>query len=541
MRFAVHFWKTLVNTKRLVILAIGSLLLFSCESCEGEEGVQVRKFWALDNSKARPEAYLLKATLKAEGEHCKIWVEEGRSVAQSVLLNLVSEYDNKIRPALLKNFSVQGPVTDPATGKVVGQNTLDWADYLTDGDGKLTILILKMPSDPKDEEVYVAGYFWTLNFYAKNDSRNPDARFSNESDMLYINIDMEPGSPEFNNTLAHELQHLMNFANSALLRRYQDTGALWDWNQMDVWITEGLSAAAEYVYSGEYNMERLAWFTDHNGIPSQKGSKISEGNTFFVWGERPGNGAMLDEYATVYLFFQWLRLQSGGTEIYQDISTAKLFDYEAVVNALRGKGNYSDASKLEWNTLLRDWFAANALNTDEFEKYPLGTLGVDPKHGYMKDPLLSIVRASSYPQNTSSFVNLYPGEGVYSCTSASKRYANEKNIRYAGVSRAPLTDELSHERGILITYNTNTVNSVQGNYAKQEEYRSALKTLQERAQISGESCPSRASASASVYAGSMRSIGSSAFDTRARSFKPQAISIWDMLWLNEQKVAVEKE
>ena len=59
--------------------------------------------------------------------------------------------------------------------------------------------------------------------------------------MLYM--DCNPGNPAattFNLTMAHELQHLVNF-NQKVFVQGSPAG-------QDTWINEGLSNAAEYVY-----------------------------------------------------------------------------------------------------------------------------------------------------------------------------------------------------------------------------------------------------------------------------------------------------
>jgi hypothetical protein len=449
-----------------------------------------------------------------------------------VLSNLVSEYDNKIRPKLLEVFSVQGPIKDPEAGEVVAQNTLDWADYLGDGDGKLSILILGISKDPNGNSL-VAGYFMPHNFYAKTDTREPIYEFSNESDMLYISAHLL-GTSDLNTTLAHETQHLMNFANSTLFRRYYDEEwGMWDFHQMDTWVDEGLSSAAEYVYLEQHNKERLYWFNDLGGIPSARGSKIREGNNFFVWGERAEANAILDEYATVYLFFQWLKLQSGGTnQIYRDISTAKTFHHQAVVDAIRGKGNYNTKPYLEtdpnlaWATLLKDWLVANAMTTADFDKYPNGTTASSLRHSYMKNPLLSTITTAYYPQEASSTVYLYPGEGVYSWTNTAKTFQkpSDKNIRYTGMKEgAEMVEGASQANGVLLTYNINTANGIKGELPL-AEWRKEMAKLREPGNISMDSPPSTLSF---VMNSKVRAV----FDSHEmdRLFKPQAISMEDML------------
>jgi hypothetical protein len=61
---------------------------------------------------------------------------------------------------------------------------------------------------------------------------------------------------------------------------------------------------------------------------------IHLGNTFFVWDNYTDpydpyffSYFVLDDYSTDYLFFQWLRIQAGGsTAIYKDIFNSNDYD-----------------------------------------------------------------------------------------------------------------------------------------------------------------------------------------------------------------------
>ena len=491
------------------LVALGIFSLFIC-ACEEEE---VKTFWALDEPNMR--FYEVEAALRAEGDHCKFWVEKTLKVTEADLVDLVAEYDSKIRPKMLDVFSVQGPIKEPGTDKVVAQNSLEWADHLGDGDGKLSILILDIPGG--DDRSYIAGYFMPHNFYAKSDSREEHYQTSNEADMVYMNSKLISNVSEFGTTLAHETQHLMNFVNSALLRRYYDKDwGMEDWDSMDTWINEGLSAAAEYVYSGKHSEERIWWYNNQNRADVE--GQIPFGNNFFVWGELPKY--ILDEYSTVYLFFQWLRLQAGGSpDIYQRISSSTTSNHQAVVSAIQGRGNYGDEANLAWETLLRDWLVANVFAS---EKAP------SPRHGYMGDSLLSNLRPWVLPSGETS-IQLLPGEGVFSFTSApDKTYGADpkygQNIRYAGLDASgdgSVKDGTSYTFGLLLSYNVNTVNKPgQGQ---------SYGTLLEVAEISPDKIPSSASHVSKNLKNFVRNVSGQPPP------KPQAISIWDMLRLRSSQ------
>ena len=489
-----------MNTRKLwVFLGVFALLLVSCEEEEkGRPRGDTQQFWVLDY-RLRPHS--IEAELRAKGKYSNIWVERGLPVEDESLSRLAWEYDNRMRPAL-DVFSMQTPVADQK-GRIIARNSLELADSFGDGDGKLAILIADIPAP--GAEFMLAGYFYPGDFFSKDVIAH-----SNEADIIYVNVHLGVGSAAFHTTLVHEMQHLMNFANTVQFKSGFDSEGYLVLDEFDLWINEGLSAAAEYVYSGMHNEARLERFNDPDG---DNGNEIFEGNNFFIWGERPDK--ILDEYATVYLFFQWLRLQAGGTDIYREISNSELSDYRAVLHSLRGKGNYRVDTHLSWETLLGDWMLANLMTTDNFERFSLGTRSNSPKHSYMKDPFLSTIRPSFL--GGTSAITLLPGEGVYSYTRDRRAYPANNNIRYTGAREGPVAKGESIAGGYLLTYNINPMNQPSGG-----DY----EHLREWAQISADIPPAGAFA-----------FAKNAEPVARPPAKPQAISLWDMLNLQGDKTA----
>ncbi|MDR3192441.1 MAG: hypothetical protein LBT87_05200 [Treponema sp.] len=413
-------------------IAVWAFLVLSCPA-ETENGSYfgARTFWAKD---LRTEKYYqTRADLLAEGRYCKIWVEQGpKAPALDVAEKIADAYDRDIYPNMIGTFSIDRTFVDEE-GNTVATNIMELADWFTDRDGKLNILFLDIRDGYTPDGGYVGGYFWIGNFYQKNPA---DLRqYSNEMDMIYVDTDPgKPGEVESNKILAHEIQHLMNFVTSTQIRINEKERLIY---LMDVWIDEGLSSAAEYVYLNSHAVERYGWFNE-----DPEGT-IAQGNNFFVWGDRQGN-SLLDDYATGYLFFQWLRLQSGSRQIYKDIISSAKSDYRAVTEeadkAMPGMG-YAD-----WGTLLKTWMAANYINA------PSGP------YGYLNESPLSTVRAKTAPAGTTS-LSLLPGEGVYSITSTGgSTYASGRYIKYAGLDAGggEVSDAETFAGGALLTYNANT-------------------------------------------------------------------------------------
>jgi hypothetical protein len=386
---------------------------------EAGTALDTRTFYAqrMDDGKF----YQLQADLLAEGQYCKIWVEQNPkgSVSPALAWAIADEYDGKIYPRMIEAFDT-GPGYLQGTGSF--NNTMELADKLTDDkDGKLSILLLDI-EDGYTEETgsYVGGYFWSGNFY--------EGSSSNNADMIYLDTyPGRPGEANSNKTLAHEMQHLMNHVSSIVLRNN---------TSMDLWINEGLSSAAEYIYLGSHVPDRYEWFKE-----DPKGT-IAKGNNFFVWGNYTDN-SILDDYATVYLFFQWLRIQ-GGTAIYKSIIGSSYSDYRALTKLMKPHLS-TMAGELDWGGLLKTWMAANYINASS------------GPYGYKNDSKLSTLKAKTAPVKTTS-LQLLPGEGVYSIVkngSGVSSSGSGPNIKYAYLYRINSGLVSDTPGGALLTYNAN--------------------------------------------------------------------------------------
>jgi len=422
-----------------------------------------RQFWAQDVRNS--SFYSLEARKLAEGDYCTVWAETGnRMISVAVAESMARTYDTDIYPKMKAVFGIDNIEYQGFRFR----DTMELADAFGDEDGKLCILFLDIRDgyNPSTSVDAVVGYFHSLNFIPNSSPYLPaNMKYSNECDMIYMDTyPGEPGSPTSNETLAHELQHLMNFVNSQVFR---------EGNNTDTWLTEGLSMAAEWVYTGTVDATNIAYYNS-----AQSPSRISTGNNFFVW-DQYGDGSTYDEYATVYLFFQWLRLQSGGnTNIYRTISSSSHSDYNAVVGAMNGYN--------EWGTMLKTWLAANYINA------PNG------RYGYMNENTLKNVRARTVTSGIRS-VNLYPGEGVYSVTNSSGNTPGSRgNIRYAGLSRSTgdVNDTAVFASGALLTYNIDTNLESRPEAGTTTGVAASVSTVPESLFVgTGSSRPSRVSAS----------------------------------------------
>lgn len=357
---------------------------------------RTRAFWAKDT---RPDVqnpwYRVNATLLAVGTKSLIYADNAQLAAVSVSLarEIAAEFDNSIYPRIRASFGEESDV---------------------DGNGKILVLLLDIRDGYTGRGGFVAGYFDPLQLFSPEVANN-----SNAADMLYMDLNptLEKGLDGFYGTMAHEYQHLINF-NTTYIEG--------DKKPQDVWLNEGLSMAAEYVYAGEQLQNQLTWY---NGPPDDQAafSRLSEGNNFFVWGEDPKYA--LDEYATVYLFFQWLRVHAeNGSLIYKEIlkNPDQYRDYRAITSVA---AKFIDPSFSNWEVLLRTWLGANLLGV----KDRVGPLGF---YGYGGE----IVLTPPFTSATST-IDLKPGEGVYFGVSSSFTRTEGASIRYAGINtKGPSVD-----------------------------------------------------------------------------------------------------
>jgi hypothetical protein len=376
-----------------------------------------RTFLAQNLTATTSPPYSVDSVLLAEGDKCLVWAARNAGVPIATGEAIAREYDRNIYKKIVGTFG---------SDDIMARGDMD-------KNGKLILFLLNIQDGFTGSGAYTAGYFNSADLFAKN-----LYRFSNESDMIYV--DTWPStlcSPESYATIAHELQHFINFTT-----RYTEA---YNYSRMDTWIDEGLSSAAEYIYLGKHNDGRVSQFT--------QSKTVQQGNNFFVW-EDNSSPSLLDDYSTVYLFFQWLRIQSGGTEIYKRIIESPDSDYRAVTGAI--SGDFAAAlGSADWETTLRSWFAANYINS------PAGP------YGYHNElPTLKVYALGGSTQR------LRPGEGVYSITGATPgalpTSEGSSNIKYAGLrsaadsppEEAGVSLDALYPRGRLLTFNGNENNTL---------------------------------------------------------------------------------
>ena len=408
--------------KFIVVISFLSVLFFSCP----EEGIDpidapdvIKQSFYVHNFKTSG-VDSVETGLLADGKYCHIWVGRGANITKESAISIANTYDNNIYIKMMKYFSLHKEDEIVLEGKKLN-NTLDIASLMVNYDGKLNIILVDITDnyDKGNNNAYTAGYFWNGDLFKRDTKNHP---YSNECAAIFIDTyPAVPGSEESNSTLAHEMQHLMSYLNGFLSRD----------KDFDIWIDEGLSLSAEYLYLEKHISSRVSHY---NNDPSKL---ICKGNNFFVWGNRKeeSNYASLDDYATDYLFFQWLRMQTSN-DIYYYIMFSSENNYQAVFEAYNDRASNKVNS---WDTLLKTWLAANQINA------------ATGPYGY-KGQLNITTHTAPVPQTS---ISLYPGEGVYS-KMPSSTLSPSGNIKYAYLSSSDVSESYTTNSTTLLTYNKNT-------------------------------------------------------------------------------------
>jgi hypothetical protein len=415
----------------------------------GYEGKEQVKFSAVNTDNY--DRYTVQAVRLAENDACIVYGDYQAGVSISTAEKIAQEYAERIGPAITGVF-----------GK-----------YYPD-DKKLAILLLDIIDgfDSENISTYVAGYFSMEDIFPKSFMSN-----SNEMPMLYLDINPGiPGSDSFYSTIAHELQHLINFSyryqkknpDLSAIETQSDLNNLIASIQQNDWVDEGLSSAAEYIYNkarGKGHItDKVAYYNNAQTYYRQGKSNIILGNNFFTWGET--DKFVYDDYVTVYLFFQWLRIHAAANTdanststypIYRSIIESEYTDYRAVTTAARKyiPGLFMEKDSAggqagEWERLLETWLTANYVNVPKKDA-PGGYWGYNGEIT-LTPSLLS-----------GKTIRLYPGEGVYTNLAGGTFDCPQKSpehIRYAGLNKAEktltrITPGNSGRGDALLTFNTN--------------------------------------------------------------------------------------
>ncbi|KAA0548363.1 peptidase M30, hyicolysin [Bacillus sp. BGMRC 2118] len=234
--------------------------------------------------------YQIQARLAYSGTKAKVWVYNNQ-ISDADAIKMGQEFDQNIYPSVTSNFANESDVN---------------------ADGKINILCFDIQDGYNGSGGYTAGYFFSGDLYQPTTSNK-----SNVSEIFYIDTYPAMGTTTKDvtlsyETLAHEFQHMVNFNQNVLVEKSP--------TNMDTWLNEGLSMAAEQIYSGKGLSDRIDYYN--------MSQSIANGHSLLNWDYE---GDTLSNYSLSYLFAQYIKVQTGqGDRIFKEILHDPNNNYVAV-------------------------------------------------------------------------------------------------------------------------------------------------------------------------------------------------------------------
>ena len=263
--------------------------------------------------------YQIQATCKRVGVNCYIYVENGQTMADSTLDEIMQEFDVTIYPTDRNTFGSE------------------WKPGI-DNDDKITVLILDIRDNYAVTNLYVAGYFYSGDEYTQS-----VVPHSNEREMFYMDLNPgTPGSQGFFGTLAHEFQHMIHW--------HQDADEL-------TWIDEGCADYAMYVCGyGHPTGHVNAFLNNHD-------------KNLTAWN---GN---LEDYGASYLFILYLAEHYGGNTFIHDLVAEDQNNIDGINKTLEADGHTE-----RFIDIFKDWTVANYLDNNSVNsKYEYSSIDFSMK------------------------------------------------------------------------------------------------------------------------------------------------------------------
>ncbi|MGI5986117.1 MAG: M30 family zinc metallopeptidase [Oscillospiraceae bacterium] len=188
-------------------------------------------------------------------------------------------------------------------------------------DSKIAILCYDIQDGFTGSGGYIGGYFYGGDLF-----NNSDENKSNEMELFYIDtypaMGIDKNNPDVAkaySTLAHEFQHMVNFNKHRI-----ETSI----GNMDTWLNEALSMAAEHMYEG-VQTNRISYYN--------RSEAVENGRSLLNWDD---NNEVLANYSLSYLFSQYLRTQleeaqpSKNVKYFKEIIEDNERGYKAVENVI---------------------------------------------------------------------------------------------------------------------------------------------------------------------------------------------------------------
>ncbi|HEX6540725.1 MAG TPA: hypothetical protein VF040_03145, partial [Ktedonobacterales bacterium] len=246
-----------------------------------------RTFWVV-NPDQSGGYHQIRARLVAVTPHLYMYVENGASVSAEAIAASARVFESRTYPNDRKYFGSQwfpGPDDDP----------------------HITVLNARYLGQ------YLGGYFSSEDEFPRTISP-----YSNERQMIYINLASsigQPGTTEYNSTIAHEFQHMIH----------------WFWHPSDdSWQNEGMSVVAQHINGyGVGGMDNALLANPDTML----GGWVGDSQTDFI------------HYGAGYLFLDYLAQHYGGYDILRKLLTSteqEPLNVDAVLAASGTKDRFDD-------------------------------------------------------------------------------------------------------------------------------------------------------------------------------------------------------
>ena len=301
---------------------------------------RIDTFWLVDL--AETIAYQSDFELKLITPHAYWYVEQGLSVSQSGLERSAARFEDQIYPAVTRVFGYE------------------WNPGI-DNDPRLNILNANLAG--------VGGYFSSTDEYPT--SVRPR---SNQREIIYVNASVfPPGGANYDNVLAHELQHAIHWNADA---------------SEDTWVNEGLAELASSIALDSSSSFRQFL----------SGPPISLVN----WPVSTLGGVA--SYGAASLFMHFLTEHYGGRDDLRAILAQPEDGVAGIDGYLEGLGYES-----RFDDVFLEWAAANILDGDGI----LGYADLDVRASVSGSIKGHNEARSEIPQYAVEYIELEPGSGPF--------------------------------------------------------------------------------------------------------------------------------
>ena len=290
--------------------------------------------------------YTTTATLSYLTPHLYLWVEEG------------SDFDREALERSAERFESQ---TYPTNRQFFGS---EWTPGV-DNDPHIHIL------QASGLGASIAGYYSSADEYSK--LVNP---YSNEREMFYINADrLQPGTEPYESVLAHEFQHMINWA----VDRNEDT-----------WVNEGFSTLASHLNG--YDVGGFDYAFSRN--PDTQ---------LTSW---PDPGETAANYGAGFLFAAYFLERFG------DQALRRVVSHQA--NGIAGFEAILAEHGLTFEDVFADWLIANYVDDTELAegRYGYRDLTVGPPHLDQTHAEYPVQRSTTVHQYGADYIELQAQEDV---------------------------------------------------------------------------------------------------------------------------------